>query len=250
MAGTGGRWLGGKLAGEGSNTQHLLEGAFGLLGATLGGASAEQQASAFARLKNALAGWQTKKPADIALAEATKPNREKLTGPTENWKDYRAKEREAIEKAPLRRKAREFDNKIKSIRNKLPNSKLRNRGNMGMAEVKIQGIKQQFIAHSKINNIDDKGYHVEDFSLLKEENDRIFTQYKKISSWEGGELYDRFVDTEAKILEHIGSLITSDSEGSIILYTEKPPCQSCSSIISEFREKFPKIKLTVIHKEI
>ena len=69
MAGSAGRWIGGKLAGEGSNTQPLLEGTFGLLGATYGGTSAEQRAMAFARFKSALAGGETKNPAEIAAAE-------------------------------------------------------------------------------------------------------------------------------------------------------------------------------------
>lgn len=130
-------------------------------------------------------------------------------------------------------------NKIKDIRGKMPNTDLAKRGNMAAADVNIQGVKDSFVAHSKINGESDKGANVADFSYLKSENERIFTTYVD-------DQYPRYHDTEAKILEDIASQITDTNiSGTINLYSELPCCKSCSNIILEFRRMFPNIELNV-----
>lgn len=129
--------------------------------------------------------------------------------------------------------------KIKDIRGEMPNNNLAKRGNMAVADVDVPGIKDNFLAHSKINSEFDKGADIAEFSYLKPENERIFTTYVD-------DKYPRYHDTEAKILEDIASQITdSNISGTINLYSELPCCQSCSNIILEFRRKFPNIKLNV-----
>lgn len=90
--------------------------------------------------------------------------------------------------------------------------------------VDVPGIKDNFVAHGKINDVLDKGSDVADFSHLKPENERIFTSYVD-------DRYPRFHDTEAKILEDIASQITDPNvRGTINLYSELPCCQSLSLI--------------------
>jgi hypothetical protein len=58
----------------------------------------------------------------------------------------------------------------------------------------------------------------------------------------------RFSDTEFKLLNHIANRLGPSSEsitGSINLHSERPLCDSCSSIVSQFRETFPGIDLNV-----
>ncbi len=130
-------------------------------------------------------------------------------------------------------------NKVKDIRAKMPNTNLAKRGNMVVADVDVPGIKDNFVAHSKINAELDKGADVADFSYLKPENERIFTSYVD-------DQYPRYHDTEAKILEDIASQITDPNvSGTINLYSELPSCQSCSNIILEFRRMFPNIELNI-----
>lgn len=130
-------------------------------------------------------------------------------------------------------------NKVKDIRAKMPNTNLSKRGNMAVADVDVPGIKDNFVAHSKINAELDKGADVADFSYLKPENERIFTSYVD-------DQYPRYHDTEAKILEDIASQITDPNvSGTINLYSELPCCQSCSNIILEFRRMFPNIELNI-----
>ncbi|MDE7434980.1 MAG: hypothetical protein K2N01_04035 [Lachnospiraceae bacterium] len=133
-------------------------------------------------------------------------------------------------------------NSIKDIREKMPNTNLAKRGNMAVADVDIPGIKDNFVAHSKINGDLDKGANVADFSYIKPDNERIFTTYVE-------DQYPRYHDTEAKILEDIASQIVDPSVGGTInLYSELPCCQSCSNIILEFRRMFPNIELNVFVK--
>ena len=130
-------------------------------------------------------------------------------------------------------------NKVKDIRAKMPSTNLSKRGNMAVADVDIPGIKNNFLAHSKINAELDKGADVADFSYLKPENERIFTSYVD-------DQYPRYHDTEAKILEDIASQITDpDVSGTINLYSQLPCCQSCSNIILEFRRMCPNIELNI-----
>ncbi|WP_255377327.1 deaminase domain-containing protein [Listeria sp. ILCC797] len=146
-------------------------------------------------------------------------------------------------------KVENFQNRINDIRNKMPNNPLKKRGNMAAADVNIKGLPEEFVAHSKINSNLDKGADVENFSTLKPEGERIFKNYEPSASSIDGTKFDRFHDTEAKILEDIASKIKDpNTSGSIDLFTELPTCQSCSNIILEFREKFPNIKLNIFTK--
>lgn len=142
-----------------------------------------------------------------------------------------------------------FQNRINDIRNKMPNNPLKNKGNMAIADVNIKGLPEEFIAHSKINSELSKGADLATFSKLKPESDRIFKNYEPSASTIDGLKFDRFHDTEAKILEDIASQITDPNMiGSIDLFTELPACQSCSNIVLEFRNKFPNVKLNIFTK--
>jgi hypothetical protein len=54
-------------------------------------------------------------------------------------------------------------------------------------------------------------------------------------------------DSEYKVLSEIADtlemLYDLHVEGTIYLYTERQPCQSCQGVISQFKEKFPNISL-------
>ena len=119
----------------------------------------------------------------------------------------------------------------------MPNAKLRNQGNMAIADVDIEGLPNNYVAHSKIHNADSIGSDVVNFSFTKE--NKSFTTYVD-------DKFSRFNDTEAKILEDIASQIKDPNvHGTINLYTELPTCQSCTNIIFEFRRNYPNIELNI-----
>ncbi len=130
-------------------------------------------------------------------------------------------------------------NKVKNIREQMPNINLKKRGNMVVADVDVSGMKDNFVAHSKINVELDKEADVAEFYYLKPEDERIFTTYIN-------DKFPRYHDTKAKILEDIASQITEPNVNGIInLYSELLCRQSCSNIILEFRRMFPNIKLNI-----
>lgn len=59
--------------------------------------------------------------------------------------------------------------------------------------------------------------------------------------------HSRAYDSEYKLLEEIASRYTQipDVEGTINLFTERSPCDSCTNVIAQFRRRFPNIILTV-----
>jgi hypothetical protein len=59
----------------------------------------------------------------------------------------------------------------------------------------------------------------------------------------------RDYDTEVKLLEDVAKGLPSDARGTISLYTERPPCNSCEGVIQQFQERFPRINLIVTHGE-
>ncbi|MDF7758323.1 RHS repeat-associated core domain-containing protein [Kosakonia cowanii] len=58
--------------------------------------------------------------------------------------------------------------------------------------------------------------------------------------------HPRAFDSEAKILEHIGSKITPDAKGTIDLFSELPICKSCQGVIQQFESKYPGVKINIL----
>ncbi|MDO3650907.1 deaminase domain-containing protein [Nocardia mangyaensis] len=56
----------------------------------------------------------------------------------------------------------------------------------------------------------------------------------------------RPTDSEYKLLETLAQQLSPDSKGTIELYTERKPCPACLSVIKQFEEQYPgvKVKLT------
>ena len=64
--------------------------------------------------------------------------------------------------------------------------------------------------------------------------------------------YNRVNDSEKKILEEINKQIENGKlkdEANLILYSKFEPCPSCYYVISQFMNKYPKIKIHVKYKE-
>ena len=122
------------------------------------------------------------------------------------------------------------------------NSTLKNSGNVGFADVSINGLKTDWFAHSQIQILSDiKPAEAVSNISLKPTNP-TFQAYKV------GE-YIRDVNTEFKILNDIAKALGDNTSavGKIKLFTELPPCSSCSNVIAQFTEKYPNIIIEVIH---
>ena len=142
---------------------------------------------------------------------------------------------------------------------KLIPSRFRKDFNFAYANVEISGLeKTEFFSHSKIQTLDKKNKieedvakrlqdislkpQVEEFKTLNVDGDGIIDA-------EGA--WNRNVDTEFKILEEINIRLNgnADAVGKITLYTDLYPCLSCQYVITQFKEKYPKVDISIIYKE-
>ncbi|MBW5467847.1 late control protein [Brevibacillus formosus] len=165
-----------------------------------------------------------------------KPDRQKIMNDlynrTKNTRD------QIKQKADEIRKSEAFKN-LSSKQRRMLDQKLRRleTGNLASAKVEISGIKKDYISHSQINTLDDLFSDLDNFTHLR--NDKIFETYVE-------DVFPRYQDTEAKILEDIASQIKDPTiKGEIDLFSHFDVCQSCTNLIFEFRRKFPNIKLNV-----
>jgi hypothetical protein len=57
----------------------------------------------------------------------------------------------------------------------------------------------------------------------------------------------RPTDSEYKILEAIGARISPGATGQVVIYTERPPCDACLSVVEQFEARFPGVHVVVHH---
>ncbi len=144
--------------------------------------------------------------------------------------------------------------RAKEIRTDLP-SRLKRSGNLGYAQVDIEGLGQQeYYAHSRI----DQDNYSE--SIKQKHPNIVINPVKPIfEAIEVGpnniigedESYSRTSDTEYKILNQIAEQLGDryDAQGAITLFTERRPCPSCARNINQFQQKYPNIKIFIVHNE-
>lgn len=138
------------------------------------------------------------------------------------------------------------------IRAKLP-SDIKSKGNMGIADITINGKKQRLVSHSRINTVDDinsldpdiRG----DFVSLKDNRTFIHRFVNSKYEIDGENAYSRIWDTEGKIMEELASQLGDNwnASGTIDIFTERNPCQSCSGVMDQFQERYPNIRLNVYY---
>ena len=122
------------------------------------------------------------------------------------------------------------------------NSILKGGGNVAVADVSISGLKQWWSAHSKIDVIGDiKPAGAAPGISLKPTNP-VFDAFIV-----GEHLRD--VDTEYKILSDIAKALgdNTSATGTIKLFSEFYPCDSCTYVIAQFSNKYKNIVVEVIY---
>ena len=131
-------------------------------------------------------------------------------------------------------------NKVKNFRGSFIDD-LFNEGNVAVAEVNISGLKSDWFAHSRINNISDMkpAGAVSNISLMPA--DPVFSATEV-----GG--FMRTVDAEYKILSDIANTLGNNTSavGTIKILTERPPCNSCAKVIQQFANKYKNIAIEVV----
>ncbi|WBW95947.1 deaminase domain-containing protein [Oceanirhabdus sp. W0125-5] len=151
----------------------------------------------------------------------------------------------------LSNSAQEFAGRVENI---LTKAQKRTNGNYAVANVNVSGYSGEMKAFSKFSDLSDVGkgsfnatqaqnfVDAENIVLLRNEADRVFdtSVIKNI---------DRTFDTEAKILEEIAAKLGNNpnATGTVELFTKLDPCSSCKGVISQFMDRYPKIKINLYH---
>jgi hypothetical protein len=126
--------------------------------------------------------------------------------------------------------------------------------NVSTAEVSINKTlnKTDFSSHSGFDNFQSK---IPNGSASPNQNTKIFTTGDAPTA--SGQMRPRHNDAEVKIFEDIasqlgakkgdvGTKVFNDVEGKIKLKTELCPCGSCSGVIEQFKNMFPKVELEIL----
>lgn len=58
--------------------------------------------------------------------------------------------------------------------------------------------------------------------------------------------HPRAFDSEAKILEYIGGMISPNAKGTVSIFSELSICPSCQGVIKQFKLMFPGVKVSII----
>ncbi|RNB60242.1 hypothetical protein EDM57_02760 [Brevibacillus gelatini] len=135
--------------------------------------------------------------------------------------------------------------RVSEIKSRLSKKVLKKGGNFGYAEVDIPVVEQKEFYSSSQVDFTSGNSNLEGFSL-KPENP-IFRATKAPDK--KGDDFVREADTEYKILNDLAEKIGENNNvaGKVKLFTEKDTCGSCNNIISQFKERYPNIKIEVIH---
>lgn len=100
--------------------------------------------------------------------------------------------------------------------------------NVAFVEINIPGVgepgsRRYAISGEDTGILDESGTTI---GTVPAKSDRVFAT-AGIRTW----------DTEPKLLENIYPQLTSESSGTILLYTERVPCESCEPLIEAFQQK-------------
>lgn len=102
--------------------------------------------------------------------------------------------------------------------------------NVGFADVEVDEQKWRIVAHSGRNSKPET-------SPVPEK--RFFKT--------GTDGFERSTDSEVKILEEFAGKYENNRKvkGKIYLFTERPPCESCTNLVEQFRVMFPNVKIEI-----
>ncbi|MEV2226462.1 deaminase domain-containing protein [Nocardia vinacea] len=126
------------------------------------------------------------------------------------------------------------------LRDRLGNSgeTIQNRKNVAVAQADIDG---QFIPASRLESVSGE---TSPSGTVEVPKNPVFSPMDETGAT------IRPADSEYKILEDLATRLRPDSKGVVDLYTENQPCDACTNVIDQFRQKFPGVKLNVTYTNL
>ena len=137
----------------------------------------------------------------------------------------------------------DYQRRVQALRDKFMRSIMREKGNIGIADINIEGIDSKTMAAHSKNSIPN--------DLLVGNGKTRFDYLNLPSVREDGRptnSYPRNTDAEYKLLSNIADKLGDNTniKGEITIFSEKSVCASCSGVAQQFKSKYPNINLRMI----
>lgn len=131
--------------------------------------------------------------------------------------------------------------KIEDIRFLLK-SDLKRSGNMATADIRIDGRQSTMAAHSGISNPSEAQFKLGIVGNV----DSTFETFSVANK--SGHMVERSGDSEVKILSNLAQQLGSNNKasGTVIIFTERPPCASCLNVAEQFKNRYPNIQIDIL----
>lgn len=133
----------------------------------------------------------------------------------------------------------------------------RGRFNFAWCAARVDGVPhKEYISHSSIGGPEDLSEEAyaqvrRVLALAVPEEERHFETrcVNRRNVVDGEDCWPRDQDTEFKILEALtAALPDPEAEGTVLLFTDLPPCASCRGVIRQFLDRHPNIQMKVFYK--
>ena len=104
-----------------------------------------------------------------------------------------------------------------------------------------------YLAHSKVNSTDSKGYknYKGTETIIPLEAKRVF-EYIDVKRPDGSVRTKTFMDTEAKLFEHFHLLYEKRKFTTITMLSERGMCDSCKYVMEQFKKMHPDVTINVV----
>ena len=136
-----------------------------------------------------------------------------------------------------------YQRRADALRSEFTHPNIREYGNVGIADINIEGVDiKTMAAHSRVHK-PNKGFVGDGktkFDSLK------LPSYDKNGDLK--DLYDRNKDAEYQLFSNIADRLGNNYQaiGKVDIYTEKPVCASCFGVVQQFKSRYPNITIKII----
>ena len=138
----------------------------------------------------------------------------------------------------------DYQRRADALRNEFTHPNIREYGNVGIADIDIEGVDAKTMAaHSSIHK-PNKGF-IGDGQTKFEYLD--LPPNKTIEN-QSPKPFPRNADAEYQLFSNIADRLGNNHQatGKVIIYTEKPVCISCSGVAQQFKSRYPNINVQII----
>ena len=138
----------------------------------------------------------------------------------------------------------DYQRRADALRSEFTHPNIREYGNVGIADINIEGIDvKTMAAHSRVHE-PNKGFVGDG----KTEFDYLNLPPNKTNGNQSSRPFPRSADAEYQLFSNIADKLGNNYQatGKLTIYTEKPVCASCSNVAQQFKSRYQNISVQII----